>query len=79
MVPSAARSWIARAHGDNRALERELAFQESTVAKSEVDAAVVTVSHDHSQGEGHGHSHGQTHDHALAKPAAHEPTSKVPQ
>lgn len=63
MVPSAARSWVARARGDNRSLERELASQESLVAGRGPATQVSPVSHDHSPGSGHGHGHGHSHGH----------------
>lgn len=47
MTPDAARAWVARARGDNRTLDRELARQER--AQRENPGAVVDpVSHDHS-------------------------------
>jgi hypothetical protein len=44
MPPSVARAWSAKARGDNRALERELARQESVPADQAVPA---TASHHH--------------------------------
>lgn len=50
MTPSAARAWVARARGDNRALEHELQQQEIAVRENGVPAG-EPVRHDH------GHSH----------------------
>lgn len=58
MVPSAARSWVARARSDNRMLERELAYQERSATTGERDVTAPPVSHDHGPG---GHSHGHGH------------------
>lgn len=49
MSPTAARSWIARARKDNRALEREIARQESAAAVRS-PALNDIVSHAHSHG-----------------------------
>lgn len=76
MVPSAARSWVARARGDNRSLERELAHQESTAASGERDLAAAPVSHDHSPGHGHGHGHGHAHDHGQPTPSTSPPAGE---
>ena len=66
MIPSAARSWAARARGDNRTLERELARQESSLSSGNPVAS--PVSHDHSPGHTHGHGH--SHSHSKATDAA---------
>jgi hypothetical protein len=50
---SAGRAWVARARGDNRALDRELERQEKAAAVTPPSLADV-VAHDH----GHGHRHG---------------------
>jgi hypothetical protein len=52
MSPSAGRAWVARARGDNRALDRELERQERAAAVTPPTLADV-VSHTH----GHGHAH----------------------
>jgi hypothetical protein len=51
MSPSAGRAWVARARGDNRALDRELERQEAA-AKVATPSLADVVAHDH------GHSHG---------------------
>jgi hypothetical protein len=52
MSPSAGRAWVARARGDNRALDRELERQERAAKVSPPTLADV-VAHDHS----HSHRH----------------------
>jgi len=54
MTPDAARTWVARARKDNRALERELAYQERTL-KENPGKVLEPVSHTHGHGHGHGH------------------------
>jgi hypothetical protein len=61
MTPSAARGWIARAQGDGRALDRELARQETAVAEGRAESLVPPVAHDHGPGSSHSHSHGHGH------------------
>lgn len=63
MTPAAARTWVARARGDNRSLDRELERQERSL-KETAGPVADPVSHDH------GHSHGGEHAHAHAAPAA---------
>jgi hypothetical protein len=64
MTPDAARTWVARARGDNRSLDRELERQERSL-KENAGPVADPVSHDHGhpQGSGHEHSH-------VAAPAA---------
>ncbi|WP_281690224.1 hypothetical protein [Pseudonocardia thermophila] len=64
MNPVAARSWIARARRDNRALEREIARQERAYAEGTLDPSTSPVAHDHGHGHGHGHGHWHSHGHA---------------
>ncbi|HLI39906.1 MAG TPA: zinc ribbon domain-containing protein [Streptosporangiaceae bacterium] len=45
MAPSAARAWIARARGDNRALDRELERQEQAAGEGSGGPPVVTHHH----------------------------------
>jgi hypothetical protein len=45
MAPSAARAWIARARGDNRALDRELERQERAASEGSGGPPVVTHHH----------------------------------
>src|SRR3954452_869511 len=52
MSPSAGRAWVARARGDNRALDRELERQEKVAAVTPPTLADV-VAPDH----GHAHQH----------------------
>jgi hypothetical protein len=47
MSPSAGRAWVARARGDNRALDAELAAQEKAAAVAKPTVADA-VSHEHS-------------------------------
>ncbi|MGH3069666.1 MAG: hypothetical protein ACRDOH_23140 [Streptosporangiaceae bacterium] len=47
MEPSAARAWVARARGDNRALDRELERQDRT-RRERPDQVPDPVHHDHS-------------------------------
>lgn len=63
MTPDAARTWVARARGDNRSLDRELERQERSL-KETAGPAADPVSHDH------GHAHGTGHGHGHAAPAA---------
>lgn len=80
MNPEAARGWIARARGDGRALDRELARQEAAVAQAGADAVPSPVSHDHGAGSGrgehgHGHHHADGQHHgpgANHRPASHD-------
>jgi hypothetical protein len=52
MSRAAGRAWVARARGDNRALERELEHQETAAATSPPKRAdVLAHSHSHSHGE----------------------------
>ncbi len=55
MTPDAARTWVARARKDNRALECELAYQERTL-KENPGKVMEPVSHTHGHGHGHGTS-----------------------
>ncbi|MGQ0481944.1 MAG: hypothetical protein ACT4O0_13115 [Pseudonocardia sp.] len=59
MTPDAARTWVARARRDNRALERELAHQERTL-KENPGKVLEPVSHTHGPTHGHGHGHGRS-------------------
>jgi hypothetical protein len=54
MTPSAGRAWLARARGDTRSLERELAHQE-TVAKDSPSSLDPVVAYHHHHGSG-GHA-----------------------
>ncbi|MFB2599633.1 hypothetical protein ACEXQE_17720 [Herbiconiux sp. P17] len=47
MSPSAGRAWVARARGDNRALDAELASQQKAAALSKPTVADA-ISHEHS-------------------------------
>lgn len=63
--PTVAAGWIARARGDTRALERELARQEASVAAGMAPADVAGAAHDHPHPGAsgpHPHDHGD-HDH----------------
>jgi hypothetical protein len=64
MTPSAARVWVARARRDGRALDRELAYQESAARDGRLDASAAPVGHDHSSGH---HGHGKAHHHSHAE------------
>jgi hypothetical protein len=57
MSPAAGRAWLARARGDNRALERELSRQETAAAAGPLRLSDV-VAHTHT----HTHHHGLPHD-----------------
>ncbi len=58
MTPDAARTWVARARGDNRSLDRELQRQERSLRENAGPAAdPVSHDHGHSGGSGHAHSH----------------------
>jgi hypothetical protein len=61
--PTAARAFVARARGDNRALERELAYQEHMQKESPGTLTVGGHAHGHdaataSSAESHEHQHG---------------------
>lgn len=55
MSESAGRAWIARARGDHRALDRELARQEQA-AKESVPTMSDAVTHSHFPGDAHTHA-----------------------
>ncbi|MBN9110703.1 MAG: hypothetical protein J0I34_18230 [Pseudonocardia sp.] len=50
MTPEAGRAWVARARGDNRTLDRELAAQEAAAAVRAPKLEDV-LSHNHSRPE----------------------------
>jgi hypothetical protein len=52
MSPSAGRAWVARARGDNRALDRELERQEKAARHSPPTLSDV-IAHDHGHSTGH--------------------------
>jgi hypothetical protein len=72
MSPSAGRAWLARARGDTRALERELARQEAAAEAAPPTLASVVSHHHHGPAGtrdpagGHGHGQAGTHRHDPA-------------
>ncbi|HZV53180.1 MAG TPA: zinc ribbon domain-containing protein [Candidatus Dormibacteraeota bacterium] len=50
MEPAAARLWVARARGDGRALERELAAQEARLGSGNPPSSSVLGRHHHHHG-----------------------------
>lgn len=58
MTPSAGRAWVARARGDNRALERELAYQEAATKEVAPSLASVASHHHDNPRSGKPHAHG---------------------
>lgn len=65
MTPSAGRAWVARARGDTRSLERELARQEAAAKVAPPTLGSVVSHHHHSHHSHHdggGGHHGDHHD-----------------
>ena len=66
MTPSAGRAWLARARGDNRSLEQELARQEAAAVTSPPTLDAVVSHHHHPpthHHDGSGHHHDQNDRH----------------